>query len=68
MQPRVNPSLQIRLQCVRARRALESPSSMTGATIIHRIVRNRAAYEARNARKSKSEAAYYKGKAHVTEM
>ena len=41
---------------------------MTGATIIHRIVRNRAAYEARNARKSKSEAAYYKGKAHVTEM
>ena len=53
---------------MRGRRTLQSPSSMTGATIIHRIVRNRAQYEARNARKSKSEAAYYKDKAHVTEM
>ncbi len=32
---------------------------MTTATIIHRIVHNRAQYEARNAKKSKSEAAYY---------
>lgn len=40
-------------------RLLPSPSDMTTATIIHRIVHNRAQYEARNAKKSKSEAAYY---------
>ncbi|KAK9832648.1 hypothetical protein WJX81_006957 [Elliptochloris bilobata] len=38
---------------------LPSPSDMTTATIIHRIVHNRAQYEARNAKKAKSEAAYY---------
>ena len=41
------------------RRLLQSPSDMTAATIIHRIMHNRAQYEARNAKKSKSEAAYY---------
>ena len=35
---------------------------MTTATIINRIVHNRAAYEARNAKKNKSEAEYYKSK------
>ena len=50
------------------RRVLKSPSDITAANIIHRIVHNRAAYEARNAKKNKSEAAYYKGKQHITEM
>jgi ethanolamine-phosphate cytidylyltransferase len=49
-------------------RTLQSPSSITTATIIHRIVHNRAEYEARNARKNKSEAAYYKDKKHILEM
>ena len=49
-------------------RVLSSPSDITAANIIHRIVHNRAAYEARNAKKNKSEAAYYKGKQHVSEM
>jgi hypothetical protein len=40
-------------------RILESPSQMTTATIIERIVHNRAAFEARNAKKAKSEQAYY---------
>jgi hypothetical protein len=31
-------------------------------------VANRAQYEARNARKNKSEAAYYKAKQHVNEV
>jgi len=51
-----------------ARRILQSPRDITTATIIHRIVSNRAAYEARNAKKNKSEAAYYKDKQHITEM
>lgn len=42
---------------------------MTTATIIHRIVENRAAYEARNAKKAKSEADYYQtGKKYVSEV
>lgn len=49
-------------------RLLSSPSNITAANIIHRIVHNRAAYEARNAKKSKSEAAYYKDKKHVSEV
>ena len=51
-----------------AYRTLRSPRDITTATIIHRIVSNRAAYEARNAKKNKSEAAYYQSKQHVTEM
>lgn len=49
-------------------RTLSSPSAITTATIIARIVANRAQYEARNARKNKSEAAYYKAKQHVNEV
>lgn len=50
-------------------RSLESPNSMTTATIIQRIVQNRSAYEARNAKKNKSEADYYTSKkAYVSEV
>ena len=55
-------------RCCMPCRVLKSPSDITAANIIHRIVHNRAAYEARNAKKNKSEAAYYKGKQHVSEM
>ena len=48
-------------------RSLQSPSSMTTATIIQRIVQNRSAYEERNAKKNKSEAAYYTSKEYVNE-
>lgn len=41
--------------------ALASPSIMTAASLVDRIVANRAAYEARNAAKAASEAAYYAG-------
>ena len=42
---------------------------MTTATIIQRIVSNRSAYEARNAKKNKSEADYYTSKkAYVNEV
>ena len=42
---------------------------MTTATIIQRIVQNRSAYEARNAKKNKSEADYYStSKAYVSEI
>jgi ethanolamine-phosphate cytidylyltransferase len=42
---------------------------MTTATIIQRIVHNRAAYEARNAKKAKSEQAYYTtAKQYVSEV
>ncbi len=40
-------------------RQIESPNEMTTATVVKRIVANRQAYEDRNARKAKSEAAYY---------
>lgn len=49
-------------------RELPSPSSMTTKTIIQRIVVNSQAYEARQAKKMKSEAAYYSGvKTYVNE-
>jgi ethanolamine-phosphate cytidylyltransferase len=40
-------------------RHLPSPSAMTSATLIQRIVDNRALFEARQATKNASEAAYY---------
>ncbi|RMZ55822.1 hypothetical protein APUTEX25_003788, partial [Auxenochlorella protothecoides] len=40
-------------------RRLASPSPVTSATVIRRIVDNRAQYEARNAKKGASEASYY---------
>lgn len=50
------------------RRQLPSPSSMTTKTIIQRIIVNRKAYEDRQKKKVKSEAAYYAGaKAYVDE-
>ena len=49
-------------------RELKSPSEMTTANIIKRIVQNRQQYEARNAKKNKAEAAYYNNhKAYVQE-
>ena len=49
-------------------RELPSPSSMTSATLIRRIVENRAQFEERQAKKVKSEEAYYGGDKHyVTE-
>ena len=61
-------SATLRLELQSFCRALKSPSDITAANIIHRIVHNRAAYEARNAKKNKSEAAYYKDKQHISEM
>jgi hypothetical protein len=50
------------------RRELESPSDMTTKTIIQRIIVNSQAYEERQAKKVKSEEAYYKsGKQFVNE-
>jgi ethanolamine-phosphate cytidylyltransferase len=50
-------------------RQLPSPSDMTARTIICRIVDKRAEFEARNAKKVKSEEAYYSGsKAYVSEL
>jgi ethanolamine-phosphate cytidylyltransferase len=47
---------------------LPSPSPLTAAAVIDRIVSNRAAYEARNAKKAAAEAAYYAGqKTYVEE-
>ena len=52
-----------------ARRELQSPESMTSATVIQRIVRNRARFEARNAKKAQTEAAYYTGtKQYIAEV
>lgn len=48
-------------------RHLESPSTMTTATIINRILANKKAYEDRNAKKVASEQKYYKAKQHVRE-
>ncbi len=51
-----------------ARRELPSPSEMTTANIIKRIVQNRQQYEARNAKKVKAETAYYNShKSYVQE-
>jgi hypothetical protein len=41
---------------------LASPSPLTAAALVDRIVSNRAAYEARNVKKAAAEAAYYAGK------
>ncbi len=43
-------------------RTIQSDSQTTTATIIHRILENRTSYEARNAKKGKSEAEYYASK------
>ena len=40
-------------------RRLDSPSDVTSATVIRRIVENRAQFEAKHAKKAASEAAYY---------
>ena len=49
-------------------RVLKSPSDMTTKTIIQRIIVNSQAYEARQAKKLKSEQAYYQtSKAYVEE-
>ena len=48
---------------------LPSPSATTTRSIIQRIVDNRAAFEARNAKKVASEAAYYQNsKDYVKEV
>lgn len=48
---------------------LSSPSGVTTRSIIQRIVDNRAAFEARNAKKVASEAAYYQNsKDYVKEV
>ncbi|KAK9824144.1 hypothetical protein WJX72_008090 [[Myrmecia] bisecta] len=43
-------------------RTLDSPSAMTTQTVIQRILDNRKQYEARNAKKNKSEQEYYTSK------
>ena len=48
-------------------RYLESPSDMTTATIINRILANKKAYEDRNAKKVASEQKYYKNKQRIQE-
>lgn len=48
---------------------LNSPSSMTSTMLIQRIVKNREQFEARQAKKTKTEAAYYaNAKEYVTEV
>lgn len=48
---------------------LTSPSRMTSAELIQRIVKNREQFESRQAKKTKSEAAYYTSSKHyVTEI
>lgn len=75
----LNSSVYLLLTCVVARyalprergilRLLPSPSSVTTQSIIQRIVDNRAAFEARNAKKVASEEAYYsKSKDYVQEL
>jgi ethanolamine-phosphate cytidylyltransferase len=50
-------------------RYLKSPSNMTSAELIQRIVKNREQFEDRQAKKTKSEAAYYTSSKHyVTEI
>lgn len=43
----------------KALKYIKSPSSMTSETLIRRIVKNREQFESRQAKKTKSEAAYY---------
>jgi cytidyltransferase-like protein len=70
--PRLSEDEERRYAVPRARgvlRALPSPSAMTSATLITRIVANREAFEARQAAKGAAEAAYYCGaKAYVEEV
>ncbi len=70
--PRLSEDEERRYAVPRARgvlRALPSPSGMTSATLITRIVANREAFEARQAAKGAAEAAYYGGaKAYVEEV
>ncbi len=48
---------------------LPSPSDVTARNIIHRIVEQRAAFEARNKKKVQGEEAYYTGaKQYVQEL
>ena len=54
-------------QCQCCHRHLESPSDMTTATIINRILANKKAYEDRNAKKVASEQKYYKSKQRIQE-
>jgi len=49
-------------------RELPSPDATTTSSIITRIVENRRAFEARNAKKVRSEAAYEGGKGYVKEV
>jgi cytidyltransferase-like protein len=49
-------------------RELPSPDNTTTSSIITRIVENRRAFEARNAKKVRSEAAYEGGKGYVKEV
>jgi len=50
-------------------RVLKSPSNMTSVTMIKRIVDNRAQFEQRQAKKTQTEAEYYKGaKQYVDEV
>lgn len=53
--------------CLLLCRQVKSPNEMTTATVVKRILANRQAYEDRNAKKVKSEAAYYTQKAYMTE-
>lgn len=48
---------------------LKSPTSITSATVIHRIVENRALFEARQKKKAAAEADYYKkDKQYINEI
>lgn len=48
---------------------LDSPSDMTSDMLIQRIVKNREQFESRQARKTKSEAAYYAtSKQYISEV
>jgi len=49
-------------------RLLEAPSTMTTSDIISRILANRHAYEARNAKKVQSEKKYEANKQYVEEL
>lgn len=50
-------------------RVLKSPANMTSVTMIKRIVENRAQFEQRQAKKTQTEAEYYKGaKQYVDEV
>ena len=58
----VPPVLSARTACTACLycRRLDSPDTMTSAKLIERIVENRTQFEARQAKKQKSESEYYK--------